>query len=281
MDEVLRTIEIDPRMSQYEGYLPDDWTEAVGATATNTAGLYQIVVDLILAWRTTAYTASMPTVTIKAMRNSTLGYATFHSPDASLIAFGEDALVKVSQRVPELVDNGSLRAKLMETLVTMADDFRVKRAAVTPEMPLEPIWQDMLGEHAFVISVWSSQRVAYVAFYNAYEAFLVDCAKRALGVTQLRAIDKAFLEALRTGFGADLSGTCWGHQEIQIGREVRHALSHAGGRETENLAKHRHGIRLIDGVLQIWPEDNHRLLRRLRASVAALVVAAVVHPKFA
>jgi hypothetical protein len=116
---------------------------------------------------------------------------------------------------------------------------------------------------------------------RTYEAFLVDCAKRVLGVTSLRATSDEFKDALRKGFTKDISAPCWTHHEINNARLVRHALSHAGGRETFDLKKQRHGVKLVDGVLQIVPHHNHNMLRRLRAGVDALVAVAASDPKFA
>ncbi|HTU19459.1 MAG TPA: hypothetical protein VMG10_15470 [Gemmataceae bacterium] len=148
-------------------------------------------------------------------------------------------------------------------------------------MPTEPIWGDFLKQDALAMSVWSSQRVSYVAFYNAYEAFLVDCAKLALGVGHLRPTDKDFKQALRSGFGKDISTPCWSHHEINNARLVRHALSHADGRETTDLKRQRHGVKVLDGKLQIVPHDNHNLLRLLRTGVEALVDATAADPRFA
>jgi hypothetical protein len=237
--------------------------------------------DLVLAWRAIAYTASMPVTAIKAMQAATLGYAKYVSPDGSIISFAESILAKVSRKIPELVEDRDLRSRLMSEFAIVADEFRARRSTITPEMPIEPLWQEFLEQDAFRLSVWASQRIAYVAFYNAYESFLVNCAKRALGVTQLRVSEKPFLSALRNAFGSDLSGVCWTNHEIHISREVRHSLSHAGGRETEKLKKQKHGIKLVDDVLQIFPDDNHNLLRRLRAGIDALISAAVAHPRFA
>jgi hypothetical protein len=61
---------------------------------------------------------------------------------------------------------------------------------------------------------------------------------------------------------------------------VRQALSHDASRETADLKKQKPGIKLLDGVLQIVPDDNHNLLRRLRNGVEALVAVAAADPKF-
>jgi hypothetical protein len=281
MSEPLRSIWIDNRMEQYENYLPDDWAGKLYDASNASAGLYQMVVDLVLAWRTTAYTAMMPATAIKAMQAATLGYATYNTSDAGVVYYSEAILAKVSRKVPELVEDRNLRARLISELAIVADEFRTAGEKVKPEMPIEPLWREFLEQDAFRLSVWSSQRVAYVAFYNAYEAFLVDNVKRALGVASLRATSDEFKEGLRIGFAKDISTPCWTHHEINNARLVRHALSHAGGRETADLNKQRHGVKIVDGVLQIVPADIHGMLRRLRPGVDAVVAAAVTDPKFA
>lgn len=278
MADPVRNIYIDNRMGQYEGYIPDDWAPKAFGPVKPGSALDNQLVDLLLGWRTTAYTASMPATAIKVAQSTTLGYAKYVSPDGMIVAHSEAIVAKVSRKVPELVEGRRLREALLKELVTVADELRAAHSAATPEMP---IWADFLKQDAFALSVWSSQRVSYVAFYNAYEAFLVDCAKLASGVGQLRATDKDFKEALRSGFGKDISSPCWSHHEINNARLVRHALSHADGRETADLKKQRHGVKVLDGKLQIVPHDNHNLLRRLRASVEALVDAAAADPKFA
>ncbi len=281
MADPVRNIYIDKRMGQYEGYIPDDWAPKAFGPVKPGSALDNLLVDLLLGWRTTAYTASMPATAIKVAQSSTLGYAKYVSPDGMIVAYSEAIVAKVSRKVPELVEDRRLREAVLRELVTVADEFRAAHSAATPEMPVEPIWADFLKQDAFAMSVWSSQRISFVAFYNAYEAFLVNCVKFALGVGQLRATDKEFQEALRTGFGKDISSACWSHHEINNARLVRHALSHADGRETADLKKQRHGVKVLEGKLQIVPHDNHNLLRRLRAGVEALVDTATADPKFA
>jgi hypothetical protein len=280
MDAPVRKIYIDERIESYEGYVPDDWGAKAFEIAKSAPSLDRLLADLVLAWRTTAYIASMPATFIKGIQASTLGYAKFVSPDSSIVSFAENIIAKVSRKVPQLVDDRHLRSRLIAELATTADEFRNARAAVTPEMPIEPIWKDFLKQDAFYMSIWASQRVAYVSFYNAYEAFLVQCTKQALGLDRLRPTDKEFNQAVRTAFGNDTFDRCWTHHEINKARVVRHALSHAGGLETDDLKKHKHGIKLVDDVLQIVPGDNHAMLKRLRCAVDALVTAAVGHPRF-
>lgn len=280
MDELSRNLLFDERIEPYQGYIPEGWMAKVSEKVKQNSVLDHLLMDLSLSWRTTSYTASMPAVVVKSVQSSTVGYAGHISPDSTIVQFTDAVLKKLSRKLPELIDDRTFRSRMASELAILADEVRTCQAAIKVEVPIEPMWKDFLKEHVFVMSLWSSQRVSYVAFYNAYEAFLIDCLKQLLGSTSLRTNHKEFLNALRTGFGADISIPCWTDSRIDVIRNVRHALSHAGGRVTADLKKQKHGIRLLDGTLQIFPEDNHQLLRRLRAGVDSLVEVAAEHPRF-
>ncbi len=281
MDDSIRQLHTEIEISAYEGYLPEDWGEKTLAAVSKGSVLEQLLLDLGLLWRTASYTAQMPATSIRAMHAAAVGRGNYVTTDRSIVNYTDAILAKLSQRVPDLVENRTLRAQLVGALASIADEFRDKLASVKEEYPIEPIWTDFLQQLPFRLSLWSSQRLAFVAFYNAYEAFLVHCLKIGIGLPQLRSTDKkAFNEALRTSLGRDIAAPCWSHHEINIARLVRHALSHAGGRETEDLKKQPHGIKLIDGVLQIVPNDIHKMFRRLRLAVDELIAAAAGNPRF-
>jgi hypothetical protein len=281
MAEPDRHIYMESEIKAYEGYMPDEWGEKTIGPSPEGTVLERLLLDLGLAWRSASYTAQMPATSIRAMHAAAVGRSNFVSPDSSIVAYSERIIGELCQRVPEVVGFTGLRARLVAELVKIAADFRDRAAAVKEEYPVEPIWAQFMSDTAFRISLWSSQRISYMAFYNAYEAFLVDCLKVGTGFTQLRSTDKkVFNEALRTGFGTDISNPCWSHHEINIARLVRHALSHNGGRETDDLRKQKHGIKLIDQELQIVPEDIHRMLRRLRKAVEEVIRVTKALPSF-
>lgn len=281
MDEPDRKIHIETDIKSYERYMPDDWGDKTITPIPTGTVLERLLLDLAMSWRSTSYTAQMPVTSIRAMHAAAIGRGSFVSPDSSIIAYSERIIGELTLRVPVLTENGALRAKLVGELATIAAEFRDRAAAVVDEYPIEPIWEQFMKVTAFGISLWASQRVAYVAFYNAYEAFIVGCLKVGTGLPSLRSTDKkTFNQALRTGLGNDVSNSCWSHHEINIARLVRHALSHNGGRETVDLNKQRHGIKLIGDELQIVPADNHRMLRRLRKAVEEVVAVTKDDTKF-
>src|SRR5260370_14474691 len=87
LGDAVRNIYMDSRIESYEGYVPDDWAPKAFGPVKPDSALDHLLVDLLLAWRTTAYTASMPATAIKVAQATTLGYANFVSPDSSIIQF--------------------------------------------------------------------------------------------------------------------------------------------------------------------------------------------------
>lgn len=280
--DIVGQIFFDDRIEQYEGWLPDEWAVAVTDRFPLTSPLGQPLLDLVFAWRTTSYTASMPAVSVKSIQSAAVGYAHTVTPDTSIVALIDGLTGRLTRVAPELVTDRELRGRLVSEIAVIADEVRAANVSKQAELPIAPVWAMHLKEPAFLLGLWASQRVSFVSFYNAYEAFLVRGVKHLLGAEKLRAQDKEFRTALASGIGTDLTGPCWGHHEINRARVVRHALSHAGGRETDDMRKlGRHGFVILDGVLQIVPEDNHTMLKRLRAGVDAFVAAAETHPRFA
>lgn len=281
MDEPYRHIYIVAEITSYEGYLPDDWGQRTIEPIPEGTVLKRLLLDLAMSWRSISYIAQMPVTSIRAMHAAALGRTQFVSPDSSIVAFSEQIIGELARRVPALVENSTLRGRLLGELATISAEFRDRASAVKSEYPIGLMWADFMNDVPFRFSLWASQRHAFVAFYNAYEAFVVDCLKIGTGHPRLRSTDKkAFNEALRSGLGRDISAPCWSHHEINNARLVRHALSHNGGRETEGLKKQRHGIKLIGEELQIVPEDNHRMLRRLRSAVEEVIAVTCKDPKF-
>lgn len=281
MSDLDRQIEIDDRIEAYSDYLPSGWMQVVSDAARPAPILDHILTDLLIVWRSTAYTASMPAIMPQSSRAVMQGYMGTVSPDSSIITFADGVLAKLSRKLPELVENSRLRATLVAELATIAAEFRDVRSNVKYEPPLAAFWQPLLCEPAFQMSVWSSQRVCYVAFCNAYEDFLTHCVWRLVGGdNQPRTNGKEFKRALQTAFGADMYTACWAHPDVERVRFVRNALSHSNGRETPGLEAHGHTIRVLGGVLQIFPEDLRAALNTLRGAVDALVAAAVRLPQF-
>ncbi len=276
-----RTICTDPDINAYQGYIPDDWGERVIGPIPAGTVLKRLLLDLAVTWRSVSYTAQMPANSIRAMHATAIGRSSYFTKNASIVAFSDQVINQLAERVPGLHGNRNLVNKLTEGLREIATGFRDRARKAKDRVSVEFMWADFMQEMAFRMSLWSSQRVAYVSFYNAYEAFLVDTLKVALDVASLRVTQKKeFNDALRNALGVDISVQCWSSKDVFIPRLVRHALSHNGGRVTSDLASHNHGIKLIGEALQILPADVHRMLKPLRGAVERIVGVTTDSPKF-
>ena len=85
MSDPVRNIFIDNRIEAYSEYLPDDWAVSTFANAKPGSALDYFAVDLMLSWRTTSYTASIPATMIKAIQSSTLAFARWFLVGAPLV----------------------------------------------------------------------------------------------------------------------------------------------------------------------------------------------------
>ncbi len=276
-----RKITTDPDINAYQGYLPDEWGPKVIGPIPEGTVLERLLLDLAMAWRSASYTAQMPATAVRAMHAATAGLANYSSNDASIADFADKVIGKLAEQVPELHSNRTLSNKLVNRLNDIATGFRDRARQAKLEVPIEPMWASFMQQVSFRISLWSSQRISYAAFFNAYEAFLVDTLKVGLGVSSLRVTTKKeFNEALRTALGTDISGPCWRDIDLLIPRLVRHALSHNGGRVTSDLSNHQHGIALVGKELQIFPADLHRMLKPLLKAAERIVDVTKDNPKF-
>jgi hypothetical protein len=66
--------------------------------------------DLMIAWRTSDYAAAIPGIVPNGIRHALLGYARVSARDSDLVMLGESVLKRVSQKVPELVEDRRFRA---------------------------------------------------------------------------------------------------------------------------------------------------------------------------
>lgn len=80
----------------------------------------------------------------------------------------------------------------------------------------------------------------------------------------------------------DLLKRCWLDGPVAIARRTRHALSHAGGRETEELKNYRpeHRFEILGGELQVKASDTRQLFDQLKGRVYALAEKAVTMRSF-
>ena len=134
--------------------------------------------------------------------------------------------------------------------------------------------------HEFQLAIWGSQRICFGAIYVAYEDFVRECIRLALGIAKYKprgGITTIVADAARF-FGQPLADDCLNAPEVWHSRLVRNALAHNGGKETDELKQVQHGIRVESGLLQIMAPDNRRLFNILKIRAYKLTEKAVLLP---
>jgi len=156
--------------------------------------------------------------------------------------------------------------KLLRELQTISDAVRAEDER-PPAFETEIVWQTMLKQSEFRLSIWGSQRLSYAAVYYAYEDFLARCYRLSTAQPGYR-MGQGFSQDFRKRYGAGLRDYCWSDFNVNIARLTRHALVHNGGRLTSDLKKLSHGLRLCGEDIQVFPAFTKCLYELLKDRVS-------------
>lgn len=281
LDDLRRIIYVTTSIDEYRNVFSDDWASRIAELVKGKVRIDELVFDLTMEWRAAVYTAALPVSILEHMKRFHDTYINHGELNTTLLRLAEIIPGTLAQRVPALTSHPALIRELQREIVKIGADFESARDKVSFEFPLEESWQDYLKETVFQLSLWGSQRICYVAIYNAYDNFLQQCVRIELAQPNYRPKPKQFQQVFTKCFGATLLHTCWTNDDLSIARSARHSLSHAGGRLTPELADKKHGFELKQDRIQIVPEKTKQLLVVLKDAVQAMAEKAVTMPKFA
>lgn len=278
--EVIERIYVDIRKEMYEPLVPADWARKTLDTAKQYPNLDPIILGLVTNWRPITFTAAMPAAIVDMVTAFADSFSNTTVSESSITQFGQNAIAALTRAVPELVHDEGLRNKLRLKLMEIS--FAIHAVENTP-VKYDPdwLWKQFMTVPQFQMMLWSSQRVAFTGFFNAYEATLVRLLKFAAGLDSLRVTQKReFNKTLRDTFGDDGRDKLWTNEKLNVARLVRHSLAHAAGHITTDLQDKNHGIDVIDGKLQIAAPDNHKLVALLQECVDYLIEKSIELPAF-
>lgn len=280
-DDFHRNVHIDTRFDSYRNFFSDDWGSRLATIACTSAKLFPLIFDLMMEWRGAAYTASLPVSILEHVRSFHDGFVNTGEINTTLLRLAQMIPAELARDLPDMTTDPSLVRRLQERIVDIGARLEDARGSAQITFPMEETWQSYLGEHAYQLSLWGSQRICYVSIYNSYENFLVQCVKIAGSLDDCRTTDKAFKKRLADLFGPQLKEKCWTNNELNIVRLVRHALTHAGDRVTKQLAKQNHGFVVLGDRIQVTPDKTKGLFSLLKDAVSALAEKAAKMSEFA
>lgn len=270
MSEVIDKIWVDQRIEQYSDFLTTERASEIGYR-TEARKLRPLVDRLLLNWRATSYLAAMPALYVISQKEVLEGYAKGEVSDTTLLGLTEHLLASFAQLVPEMVSEPGLIKKLTQALVIRGANFRDARAQAKLAFEVDDKWKEFLALAPFFQYVWSSERLAYQAYYNAYEDFLIEVANVQANKPTLRTGDKEFKNAL----GAlQVFDDCWSARPVLEIRLLRHSLAHASGRITEHMTTENIKPLNHDEVSQVFPENVKAVINVLASCVLKVIDAA-------
>ena len=145
---------------------------------------------------------------------------------------------------------------------------------------VESAWKGLWGNSEFTSLLNGSQRMSFVALYNAYEAFVVRCVGIAKETNDYaKPHDGDFKRDIRGAFDDDVANACWANETRRHMANARHCLSHAAGKVTDKMKKAltsttAHDYVFEDNELQIMVPDVRKHLEFVRLSSLKLAKAA-------
>lgn len=157
-----------------------------------------------------------------------------------------------------------------------------KRERTGARMSPVKVWNDFLQLESFALMIWGTQRLAYVAIWDGYEAFVKAVVGTACPTANLRR-EKEFNAHFEKTF-EELYAECWTAKPVNTGRVVRNALCHVGGRETRDFRglqkDQREQFEVVEGKIQIMPTNTRTLFDELKSRVLALATKAATLAAF-
>jgi hypothetical protein len=279
-EDISRNVFLTTSMDSYRGFLNDGWCARLLQLTATKVKLSEIVLDLTMDWKAAANTASMPLWIIDHMKAFHDSFVNTGELDSTLLRLAQVIPGRLALDLPELKLDPSTIPRLQAKLVELGTKFEEDRDKSKCEFPVEETWQSYLEELPYQLCLWGSQRICYTSIYNAYENFVVRVVCIAQSTSSCRSSDGDFNKRLAQSFGEPLRDKCWTGSDFVIARRARHALSHAGGRLTEKLARMKHGFDIHDERIQVTPEKTKALFALLKDGAYALAEKAVRIPGF-
>ena len=272
---------IDERLESYKTFFDHDWARRIMDLAAGTK-LDDCVFSLCVNWKAAANTHIVPWFTVTSMGHFAEGMTKAHEPLTMKVikAMAARLLTEMGDSLRNMQ-----RKKLSDAIAKIGKEVSegLERQEDQEELKPEFYWQMYLGSphpHQYRLIIWGSQRICYGAVYHAYEDFIrgcariVSCQKNQTGHTG----HKKLMDVVGRHFGQQVAQDCLDAPEVRAARLVRNALAHNGGKESDELRKVQHGIRVEGGVLQIMAPDTRRLFDVLKERAYNLVEKALTLP---
>ncbi len=281
VDEIKRTIQINPNQDDYEGFFCDSWKTSFLSLVRHSK-LREPAYDLTRTWEAISNARQLPWLMTKCLDINIAGKLnTFEIWDCKKIhILGDKLLGKLEEQGEPMrpMLNQKLRRAIKE-LDKEIDDMRLDTAEIIRQKYAS--WQILLEHISFRTSIWGLERLCYGGLYYGYEWYLTHCLRLKKGKPGFRWRDfKTFAADFQGTFGSVLKDACLDDMEIKIAYLTRNALAHNGGRITPQLKALPHTFLIEGDEIQINAYHTTSLFHKLKDRATDVTQSAIAMPEF-
>ena len=282
MDEIQRTIGINPELDAYEGFFDYEWKVQFLAIVRRST-LREPGFDLTRNWEAISNARQLPWIMVHCLDTISCEKMQQFTPwDQRKIRILRKKLLTELETLGEKL-RPMFKKRLTQALKELDEEAgRIRDDAATRVLENRAsFWEGLIDIPAFHTSLWALERMGYGGLYYAYECFVMQCMSIARNDTSYRLPrGKEINKHLRETFGDKITEDCWLDSDIDLARVTRHALVHNGGRITIDVRNRKHTFRIEDEEIQINAAHTTELYQKLKARVTQLAEAAVLLPEF-
>jgi hypothetical protein len=275
MDKNSLTCEVDPDWRDYDVSLTRGWARELHALTPKNCKLRPVVFALTADLRAISIAASFPNQLASSLSAFANGYLRAKSDPSPTFRVADAITRRLALKLkPRLNLSASDMAEIHGACLEIQSEVdHVQNVGLSYSS--DDVWGEYMQAKGFQFGLWGVQRISFVAAYNAYDNFLTQCVALALKQpTYRRKRGDTFEAAIEQHFGAEAVKHCWRCDAVAVPREARHALSHYGGRETDELRRLTHDFPIRDRMIQVLAAHNKRLLRVIEDRATYLVTIA-------
>lgn len=273
-DYVVQSIVVDPRYESYQDLFDQQLAESLDAAAAQVPYLVPPTSNLLLQWRGVSYTVTFPASLVDHMSAFAASFVSQQAPHSNIHKLADAVLAQCLLAIPEITSEPSLACKLRNAVLDIAARVPDAYASGTYSLPSAEWWAAYIEKKPFRMTLWSALRIGYMAVFNAYETFVVQCVREITGNATVRSSDRNFVTVIRECLGETVTQRVWSGTDVKTVQLTRHSLAHAGGRVTPGLRDAPHNIRVHEDVLQIMPADIRRTYTTLARAAIDLLESA-------
>jgi hypothetical protein len=283
---------IDDRIDSYKSFFDHDWAKKF-FTLTDGTQLEEAAFILATNWKSTVNSQFMPWLMMSSFKSFEEEYL---RPNPTLTETVTRGLMQLIPGRAASFLSSTQQKQLAQLIADLGAQFKQANEVVQQveldDLKPQKVFHDFLygrGGSELQMSVFGSQRASYALFFFEYENFVTACvglARKkdpAMKEEKYRVYKSATLfNHFKAAFDEALANYCLTDQPVKVGRIVRNALSHNGGRmDQEDRAEVRGVIEEIDGFARIMPEHNRVLFKALKERAMRLAERTVAFPHVA